>query len=138
MKDTHVKIDALSKPSAAYLTNLGYEQKQEHPWTWFHPDYDDYPKYNKYFNVVVGKVSTAIVSDADTNKYDRVIAGKQCGGLFDVDVYDVLKAFNVQCPALQHLIKKALCAGLRGHKNKEQDLQDIVDSALRAQELGAN
>ena len=65
------------------------------------------------------------------NKYTRTIKGQQ------VDVYDVLKAFNVTCPALQHLAKKALCCGLRGHKDQAQDLQDIVDSALRAQELGS-
>ena len=61
------------------------------------------------------------------DKYNSKIKG------VTVDVYDVLKAFDVTCPALQHLIKKALCAGLRGHKNREQDLRDIVDSALRAQ-----
>jgi hypothetical protein len=61
------------------------------------------------------------------DKYNRNIKG------VTVDVYDVLKVFDVTCPALQHLIKKALCAGLRGHKNRTQDLQDIVDSALRAQ-----
>lgn len=52
-----------------------------------------------------------------------------------VDVYDVLKAWDVRNPALQHLIKKALQAGNRGHKTLEQDMQDIIDSALRAQEL---
>ncbi|MEF4813145.1 hypothetical protein U9725_20810 [Escherichia coli] len=55
-------------------------------------------------------------------------------GLF-VDVYDVLMAWNVTNPALQHLIKKALQAGERGHKSREQDLQDIIDSAIRAKEL---
>jgi len=63
------------------------------------------------------------------NKYNRELKG------VTVDVYDVLKAFEVTDPALQHLIKKALCAGLRGHKNKDQDLQDILDSAKRAVEL---
>lgn len=55
-------------------------------------------------------------------------------GIF-VDVYDVLMAWNVTNPALQHLIKKALQAGGRGHKSREQDLQDIIDSAIRAKEL---
>lgn len=55
-------------------------------------------------------------------------------GVF-VDVYDVLMAWNVANPALQHLIKKALQAGERGHKSREQDLQDIIDSAIRAKEL---
>lgn len=55
-------------------------------------------------------------------------------GVF-VDVYDVLMAWNVSNPALQHLIKKALQPGERGHKSREQDLQDIIDSAIRAKEL---
>ncbi|HBE6550794.1 TPA: hypothetical protein KML26_004168 [Escherichia coli] len=55
-------------------------------------------------------------------------------GVF-VDVYDVLMAWNVTNPALQHLIKKALQPGERGHKSREQDLQDIIDSAIRAKEL---
>lgn len=63
------------------------------------------------------------------NKYNR-----QCKGM-TIDVYDVLAAFNVTNPALQHLVKKALCTGLRGHKDKSQDLQDILDSAKRALEL---
>lgn len=63
------------------------------------------------------------------NKYHRKLKGRE------VDVYDVLKAFEVTCPALQHLIKKALCVGIRGHKDEAQDLQDIIDSAQRAMEL---
>lgn len=65
-----------------------------------------------------------------SNKYHREIKP----GVF-VDVYDVLQAFNVANPALQHLVKKALAVGQRGHKDAAEDLQDIVDSALRAQEL---
>ena len=64
------------------------------------------------------------------NKYRHEIKP----GVF-VDVYDVLMAWNVTNPALQHLIKKALQAGDRGHKSREQDLQDIIDSAIRAKEL---
>lgn len=67
--------------------------------------------------------------EAVINKYTRDCKGVQ------VDVYDVLQAFDVTNPALQHLIKKALCVGIRGHKTKQQDLQDIIDSAIRAKEL---
>ncbi|MCG8709247.1 hypothetical protein JHU04_002487 [Brenneria sp. 4F2] len=63
------------------------------------------------------------------SKYNRQIKS------VTVDVYDVLKAFNVTCPALQHLIKKALCAGLRGHKDREQDLEEVMQSAQRAIQL---
>lgn len=64
------------------------------------------------------------------NKYRREIKN----GVF-VDVYDVLSAWRVSNPALQHLIKKALQPGLRGHKTLNQDMQDIIDSAIRAQQI---
>jgi hypothetical protein len=64
------------------------------------------------------------------NKYSVQINGESA------DVYDVLKAFNVVNPALQHLIKKALKVGNRGHKDADTDYQDIIDSAIRAKELG--
>jgi hypothetical protein len=64
------------------------------------------------------------------NKYSVQINGES------TDVYDVLKAFNVVNPALQHLIKKALKVGNRGHKDADTDYQDIIDSAIRAKELG--
>lgn len=67
-----------------------------------------------------------------SNKYQREIKP----GVF-VDVYDVLQAFAVTNPALQHLVKKALAVGQRGHKDAAEDLQDIVDSAFRARELDA-
>ena len=64
------------------------------------------------------------------SKYTKTIHG------VPVDVYDVLQAWGVSNPALQHLIKKALQCGQRGHKDNAQDLQDIIDSAIRAKELG--
>lgn len=63
------------------------------------------------------------------NKYMREIAP----GVW-VDVYDVLYAFGVTDPCLQHLIKKALATGVRGHKSTREDLVDIRDSAIRAVE----
>lgn len=63
------------------------------------------------------------------SKYTKTIHGAS------VDVYDVLQAWGVSNPALQHLIKKALQCGQRGHKDNAQDLQDIIDSAIRAKEL---
>lgn len=77
----------------------------------------------QYLNDCIGE------PEAD-NKYLHEIKP----GVF-VDVYDVLMAWGVSNPALQHLIKKALQPGNRGHKSREQDLQDIIDSAIRAKEL---
>ncbi|MGL4353258.1 MAG: hypothetical protein ACRCTP_04900 [Aeromonas popoffii] len=72
--------------------------------------------------------------DKGLGKYDREIIG-MCGTRVIVDVYRVLDAFSTQNPILDHLIKKALCAGLRGHKDRGQDLTDILHSAHKAVEL---
>lgn len=77
----------------------------------------------------VTDAAPAVTSDS---KYNR-----PCKGI-TIDVYDVLKAFNVTCPALQHLIKKALAVGQRGHKDASEDLKDILASAKRAIELSEN
>jgi len=69
-------------------------------------------------------------SSVKPHKYQREIKP----GVW-VDVYDVLAAWAVDNPALQHLIKKALQPGERGHKTREQDMADILASAKRAQEL---
>jgi hypothetical protein len=49
-----------------------------------------------------------------------------------IDVYAVLVAFGVSCPARQHAIKKLLCAGLRGKGDELQDLHEAGDAIDRA------
>ena len=49
-----------------------------------------------------------------------------------VDVYAILDAFDVGCPATGHAIKKLLCAGWRGGKDKLQDLTEARDAIDRA------
>ena len=39
--------------------------------------------------------------------------------------------FEQKDAVLQHIAKKALCTGDRGHKNFMKDLEDIRDSAIR-------
>jgi hypothetical protein len=73
------------------------------------------------------------------SKYHRTIRqslpGDTHGLSLTVDVYDVLQAFGVTCPALQHAAKKILCAGLRGAKGAEQDISEAANSCRRAIEL---
>lgn len=52
-----------------------------------------------------------------------------------IDVYAVLIAFNVTCPARQHAIKKLLCAGLRGKNDELNDLKEAKDAITRGIEL---
>ena len=65
----------------------------------------------------------------DTNKYVRTIHG------VEVDVYDVLNAWEVGCPATQHAIKKLLMPGQRGSKDVLQDLKEAEQAIKRAIEL---
>lgn len=52
-----------------------------------------------------------------------------------VDVYWVLKAWDVTDPCVQHAVKKLLCLGKRGIKSNLQDLQEALDSIVRSKEL---
>lgn len=63
------------------------------------------------------------------SRYHRTIKGVQ------LDVYDILTAYSVTCPARQHAIKKLLMAGERGHKDTATDLGEAVGACRRAAEL---
>lgn len=54
----------------------------------------------------------------------------------EVDVYRVLKLFNVADPCLQHAIKKILVAGGRGAgKDIWRDIQEAIDTLERWKEM---
>lgn len=70
------------------------------------------------------------------NKYHRQILPRQVGeSAAVVDVYCVLEAFDVRCPAIQHAVKKLLCCGVRGKGAVSQDLSEARDAISRAIEL---
>ena len=53
----------------------------------------------------------------------------------EVDFYEIALRYNVTNPCIQHILKKCLAVGKRGHKDFAKDLQDIADTANRAVEL---
>lgn len=65
----------------------------------------------------------------EVTKYTRNIRG------VNLDVYDLLDAWRVGCPATQHAIKKLLMPGQRGSKDKLQDLKEAAEAIQRAIEL---
>jgi hypothetical protein len=67
-----------------------------------------------------------------TRQITQTLADEDQGFTIDVDVYDVLRAFDVTDPAIQHAIKKLLCTGIRGHKDSRQDLEEAIQSIERA------
>lgn len=60
---------------------------------------------------------------------------KDVSNLQFVDVYRVLDLFDVTHPAVQHAAKKVLCAGQRGAKDWEKDIQEAIDSLQRALDM---
>lgn len=69
-------------------------------------------------------------------KYLRLIHPADGNGTpIRVDVYAVLVAFEVTCPAVAHSLKKLLCAGQRGKGDRKADLQGAMDALWRALEL---
>lgn len=75
---------------------------------------------------------------SEANKYIRHLnywdeSGKKHELLFDV--YDVIVAYKIGCPATAHAIKKLLCAGQRGHKDRLTDLREAAAAIERAIEL---
>lgn len=60
---------------------------------------------------------------------------KDVSDLKTIDVYRVIDLFDIYPAAIQHAIKKLMAAGQRGAKNKDQDVQEAIDSLRRWQEM---
>lgn len=67
------------------------------------------------------------ISDKKQNKYERPIIGLD-GTKTTVDVYRVLDAFKTESAAIDHAVKKLLCAGICHQKDRKQDLEEAIKS----------
>jgi hypothetical protein len=112
--------------------------------------------YNHQLHLISGYIDMDQKRDTDPvtpiekhegSKYLRWItaANQGCGAnrnfdpprfKIEVDVYCVIEAFGVTCPAIAHAIKKLLCAGTRGKGDTEADLIGVLAAVNRAIELG--
>ena len=84
---------------------------------WSDVDIGDFDSFRFFHNNVPSQVSS---------KYQVNIKGTPC------DVYDVINAYGVCNPGIQHAIKKLLMPGKRGYKDKIHDLLDAKKSIVRA------
>jgi hypothetical protein len=80
------------------------------------------------------------ISQHEGKKYLRRIveANTAPGNLkrsVEVDVYSIIKAFGITCPARQHALKKILMPGMRGKGTVIQDLKGAIAALNRAIEL---
>lgn len=118
-----VCVDAENSCAALELGKVYTVRGENGSYDYFVDDFE-YSYCKERFDVVKEPVQLS------RNKYMREVKP----GVW-IDVYDVLRAFNVTDPCLQHMLKKCLAAGGRGHKSTKEDLQDILASAQRAVEM---
>jgi hypothetical protein len=52
-----------------------------------------------------------------------------------IDIYRILKLFDVTDPCLQHAAKKLLVAGSRGAKTRRKDIEEVIASCTRYIEM---
>lgn len=52
-----------------------------------------------------------------------------------IDIYELLRAFDVTCPAISHAVKKLLMPGQRGKGSKRADLVGALAAVNRAVQL---
>jgi hypothetical protein len=52
-----------------------------------------------------------------------------------IDVYRVIQLFEVTDEPVAHAVKKLLCSGKRGHKDKREDIQQAIASLYRQLEM---
>lgn len=82
-------------------------------------------------------MKTKTIKEHEGSKYLRLINSPlENEHSIHIDVYEVLVAFNITCPARQHCIKKLLTAGNRqGHRNEVEDLISAEAALSRAIDL---
>jgi hypothetical protein len=86
------------------------------------------------------KINAAfLLRSKKVNKYQRNIkgrdaySGEKCETILDVD--NVIKTFGITFDATANDFEKLLAAGERGHKDKQTDLDEAIQSIQRAKEL---
>ena len=85
--------------------------------------------------------SVTPIDNHEGKKYLRLIHSAKPDNThppISVDVYAVIEAFGITCPAMQHAAKKILCAGLRGKGTAEEDIKGAIAALNRAIEMERN
>jgi hypothetical protein len=77
----------------------------------------------------------ASINKHEGSKYLRNVYSVRSDLFVEVDIYEVLEAFKVTCPAVQHACKKLLASGQRGKGSVLDDLVGAKAAIDRAVEL---
>jgi hypothetical protein len=92
--------------------------------------------------VIRAKMSTNLTKDDVVQRFNqsgsKYLREMRCLVDGRADVYAILEAFAVTCPARQHAIKKLLCSGIRGKGDAMQDLKEARDAVDRAIQMASS
>jgi hypothetical protein len=77
----------------------------------------------------------ASINKHEGSKYLRNVYSVRSDLFVEVDIYEILEAFKVTCPAVQHACKKLLASGQRGKGSVLEDLIGAKTAIERAIEL---
>lgn len=133
------QAEARQKEAKSPETNLHYNPNLDIPIGTFNPTFGPAP----HVYVSPDSVMPLCLKSDPTDKggkYRRKIYGTRVAevepggdtGCVIADIYDVLDAFPTGSSALDHAVKKILCAGQRGHKDRLKDLREAAWSIDRA------
>lgn len=114
------------------IVNVNRAKRRKHPLGCICIE-DDWPEYPAVLKMLSERVDGVkfIPSKSKHSHYYKDVKY-----LETLDVYRILKLFNVSDPCIQHALKKLLVAGGRGAgKDISQDLDEAIDSIKRALEM---
>lgn len=92
---------------------------------WF--DCSEDPKFYKSGSVVWKRNNKCTDTQPQENNHYYI----NVSDVDEIDFYEIALRYNVTDPCIQHILKKCLAVGNRGHKDFHTDLKDIAKTANR-------
>lgn len=114
-----------------YKICIGYDED----WFKVHFDVDDYLEEQSGSKIVWQRPTQPeeLPFIGDDKKHSHYFI--DVSDVDEIDFYQIALRYKVTDPCVQHILKKCLAVGGRGHKDFLTDLRDIADTAKRALEI---
>lgn len=127
------KVNLTEQEAKERMFQLKEELKLEDEHIRYVPMSERYRRYPLKALLLAQKKSEAVpIHQHEGKKYLRKIRSCVTGAAIEVDVYDVLAAFDVQSQPIGQAIKKLLACGQRGKGDKLADLKGVLAAVNRA------
>jgi hypothetical protein len=123
--DLDTLVNIVLRGGSTYEDTVSY-------WDWSDEGSDYCVKEYRYWIPEKDEVKPETTQDSE-KKHSHYF--KDVSKLDYIDVYRVIDLFKIKHPCLQHAVKKLLVSGGRGHKDEDRDIQDVIDSCVRWQEM---